>query len=108
MTTKQELAIEKYAMQLKKVGVPVNKTLLESVTKGLGPSQYKLDSMFVAVSDKKELDRVYKGFIMKKCGVKDEKKAQKVLDHAVEKMSGVRKKYRGAFYYILAKKIGMK
>jgi len=108
MASKQELAMEKYAAQLKKVGVPVNKVLLESVTKGMGPSQYKLDSMFVAASDKKELERVYKGFIVKKCGVKDEKKGLKALDHAVEKMSGVRKKYRGAFYYIIAKKLGLK
>ncbi|MCI5050785.1 MAG: DUF2853 family protein [Candidatus Pacebacteria bacterium] len=108
MATKQELAMEKYAAQLKKVGVPVNKALLESVTKGMGPSQYKLDSMFVAASDKAELARVHKSFIMKKCGVKDEAKAKKALDHAVDKMSGVRKKYRGAFYYIIAKKLGVK
>ncbi len=108
MATKQELVMEKYAAQLKKVGVPVNKALLENVTKGLGVANYKLDSMFVAASDKKELETVYKNFIVKKCAVKDEKKGQKALEFAVEKMSGVRKKYRGAFYYIIAKKLGIK
>lgn len=107
MATKQELVMEKYAAQLKKVGVPLNKDLLETVTKGLGPANYKLDSMFVAASDKKELETVYKNFIVKKCGA-DENKGRKALDMAVEKMSGVRKKYRGAFYYILAKKLGLK
>lgn len=107
MATKQELVMEKYAAQLKKVGVPVNKELLATVTKGLGPANYKLDSMFVAASDKKELETVYKNFIVKKCGA-DEKKGQKALEAAVEKFSGVRKKYRGAFYYFLAKKLGLK
>jgi len=107
MTTKQEIVMEKYSAQLKKVGVPINKELLETVTKGLGPANYKLDSMFVAASDKKELETVYKNFIVKKCGA-EETKGRKALADAVEKMSGVRKKYRGAFYYILAKKLGLK
>lgn len=106
MATKQELVMEKYAAQLKTVGVPVNKELLEKVTKGLGPANYKLDSMFVATSDKKELMTVYKNFVVKKLGVQDEVKGMKAIEAAKEKMSGVRKKYRGAFYYILAKKFG--
>ena len=105
MATKQEMVMEKYIAQLKKVGVPVNKELLATVTKGLGPANYKLDSMFVAASDKKELETVYKNFVVKKCAAVDEKKGRKAIQTTVEKMSGVRKKYRGAFYYILAKKL---
>jgi hypothetical protein len=108
MSTKQELVMEKYAAQLKKVGVPVNKELLATVTKGLGPANYKLDAMFVAASDKKELETVYKNFVVKKCAATDEKKGRKAVMDAKEKMSGVRKKYRGAFYYIIAKKLGLK
>lgn len=107
MTSKQEAVMEKYAAQLKKVGVPVNKELLETITKGLGPANYKLDSMFVAASDKKELETVYKNFIVKKCGAEEEK-GRKALQAVVEKFSGVRKKYRGAIYYALAKKLGLK
>jgi hypothetical protein len=107
MATKQELVIEKYTEQLKKIGVPINKVLLETVTKGLGPANYKLDSMFVAASDTKEIETVYKNFIIKKCGA-EEKKGRKALEHAMEKFSGVRKKYRGAFYYVIAKKLGIK
>ncbi len=108
MKSKAELKMEKYEAQLRKIGVPVNKVLLEKVTKMLGPSNYKIDAMFVAASDKKELETVYKNFIVKKLGVKDEKKGRKALADAVEKMSPIRKKYRGAFYYILAKKLGLK
>jgi hypothetical protein len=108
MATKQEVVMEKYAAQLKKVGVPVNKDLLAAVTKGLGPANYKLDSMFVAASDKKEIMTVCKNFVMKKCGIADQNKAMSEVMKAAEKMAGVRKKYRGAFYYILAKKLGLK
>ncbi len=108
MKTKTELKIEKYTGQLKKIGVPVNKDLLEKITKGLGQSNYKLDAMFVAVSDKKELETVLKNFVMKKLACKDKEKGMKAICAAKEKMSTVRKKYRGVFYYILAKKIGLK
>ncbi len=108
MKTKAELKMEKYIAQLKKIGVPVNKELLEKVTKGLGPANYKLDAMFVAASDKKELETVRKNFVVKKCGVTDEAKGTKAVLAAVEKMSGIRKKYRGVMYYILAKKLGLK
>jgi len=104
--TKQEIVMEKYAAQLKTAGVPVNKELLTKVTKGLGPANYKLDAMFVAASDKKELATVYKNFVVKKLGVTDEAKGMKAIMAVKEKMSGSRKKYRGAFYYILAKKFG--
>lgn len=108
MKTKTELKMEKYTDQLKKIGVPVNKDLLEKVTKGLGAANYKLDAMFVATSDKKELETVLKNFVMKKCAAVDKEKGMKAVCAAKEKMSGVRKKYRGVFYYILAKKLGLK
>lgn len=108
MKKKAELKMEKYTAQLKKIGVPVNKDLLAKVTKGLGPANYKLDAMFVAASNKKELETVRKNFVVKKCGVTDVAKGEKAIAAAAEKMSSVRKKYRGVFYYILAKKLGMK
>lgn len=108
MKTKAELKMEKYTAQLKKIGVPVNKELLATITKGLGPANYKLDAMFVAASDKKELEIVRKNFVAKKCGVTDVAKGEKAVAAAAEKMSGVRKKYRGVMYYILAKKLGLK
>lgn len=98
--------MEKYVAQMKKIGVPVNKTLLETVTKSLGASNYKLDAMFVAATDKKELETVNKNFVMKKLGESDREKGMKAVMKAAEKMSGIRKKYRGVFYYILAKKYG--
>ena len=106
MSTKQELKIEKYTSQLKKINVPVNKVLLETVTKSLGAANYKLDAMFVAARDPKELATVNKNFVMKKLGEKDSEKGMKAVLKAAEKMSGIRKKYRAVFYYILAKKYG--
>ncbi len=106
MATKQELKMAKYTAQLKKVGVPVNKDLLAKVYKAVGPANNRIDAMFVAASDKKELMTVYKNFVVKKLGIKDEKKGMKAVEATAEKMSGVRKKYRAVFYYILAKKFG--
>jgi len=108
MKSKLELRKEKYAEQLKKIGVPVNKALLDKVADMLGPANYKLDAMFVATSDPKELERVYKNFLVKKLGCKDMKKGMKMVLDVAEKMSPIRKKYRGAFYYILAKKMKLK
>ena len=108
MATKQEIVMAKYAAQLKMAGIPAEAVLLEKVTKGLGPANYKLDSMFVATSDKKERMTVAKNFVMKKCGVKDMDQAMKEVDAVAKKMSKFPKKYRGAFYYVLARKLGMK
>ena len=109
MATKEQ-QIEKYTAQLKIAKVPLNKDLLESVVKMVGPANYQLDAMFVATSDKAELATVCKNFVMKKLDVSDEAKAMKAIDAAVEKLkaAGIRKKYRGVFYYMLAKKFGIK
>ena len=100
--------MEKYIAQLKAVGSPVNKALLEKIFDMVGPANYKLDAMFVATSDPKELQRVYKNFLVKKLGCKDEEKGWKAIGAVVGKMAGIRKKYRTVFYYLLAKKLGMK
>ncbi len=109
MATKEQQT-EKYIEQLKKTKTPVNKDLLEKIVKMVGPANYQLDAMFVATSDKKELETVHKNFVMKKLKVDKEEKAHKVLEAMVEKLkdAGVRKKYRAVLYYMLAKKIGLK
>ena len=106
----KEQQIEKYTAQLKIAKVPVNKELLEKVVKMVGPANYQLDAMFVATSDKAELETVCKKFVLKKLNVEDMKKASKAVDATAEKLkaAGVRKKYRGVFYYMLAKKFGIK
>lgn len=109
MATK-ELQTEKYIAQLKLAKVPLNKELLEQVVKMVGPANYQLDAMFVAASDKKELATVCKNFALKKLQVEDEAKAMKFIDACVTKLkdAGIRKKYRAVFYYMLAKKFGIK
>lgn len=109
MATKEQQT-EKYVAQLKKAKVPVNNDLLAKVVKMVGPANYQLDAMFVAASDKKELATVSKNFVMKKLAVKDADKAMKETEKAAMKMkdAGIRKKYRAVFYYMLAKKLGLK
>ena len=106
MATKQEMAVAKYATQLKKMKVPVDMKKLEKVTKELGSANYRLDAMFVAASDKKELMTVYKNFVVKKLGVKNEPKGMKVVMDVAKKMKKIRKKYRGVFYYMVSKNLG--
>lgn len=109
MATKEQQT-EKYIAQLKKAKVPVNKDLLDQVVKMVGPANYQLDAMFIATSDKKELETVMKKFVMKKLDIADEAKAEKFMNASVEKLkdAGVRKKYRAVFYYMMAKKFGIK
>ena len=109
MVTKEQ-QIEKYTAQLKKVKVPVNAELLEKVVKMVGPANYQLDAMFVATSDKVEMATVLKKFLLKKCDITDQSKAEKGMNAIVTKLkdAGIRKKYRAVLYYMLAKKFGMK
>lgn len=109
MATKEQ-QIEKYIIQLKKTKTPLNKELLDQIVKMLGPANYKLDAMFVATSDKKELDTVYKNFIVKKLKSESEEKSRKIMAAMIEKITdaGIRKKYRAVLYYMLAKKMGLK
>lgn len=109
MATKEQQII-KYTAQLRTAKIPVNAELLEKVVKMVGPANYQLDAMFVATSDKSEIQTVLKKFVLKKLDVTDESKAEKAIFAAVTKLkdAGIRKKYRAVFYYILAKKFGIK
>jgi hypothetical protein len=79
--------------------------LLTKVTKALGPSIYNLDSMYVAASDKAEMDRLKQNFLIKKLGLADSPK----LDAAIAKVKdkyGQKMKLRVVFYYLLVKELG--
>jgi len=87
--------------------VKADKDLLTKVTKGLGPSIYKADAALVSSSDKDELDRVKKNFLMKKLGLKDEAKMDAAIQKAIDTMgSSNRQKHRACFYYLLVKEMG--
>lgn len=80
--------------------------LLEAAFKACGPSVYKADSATVAASDAKEVERVRKGFIVKKLGVKSEDKGNAAIAAAVAKYGkSVRAKRRPVVYYLIAKEL---
>lgn len=93
--------VDKYEASAKKMGWKVNRTLLEKVAKGCGPSIYRKDATLVAASDPKEMERVKKNFLMKKLGMKDSPKLDAAIKSVVGDFKGVRQKPRALFYYKL-------
>ncbi|MEO0982034.1 MAG: DUF2853 family protein [Pseudomonadota bacterium] len=103
--SKRDELIEKYAADLKdKCGVKPDMKLLTAVTISCGPSIYKADSATVAASDKSELERVKKNFLIKKLGLKDTPKLDEGIAAAIEQYGkSTRQKHRPVFYYLLTK-----
>ena len=106
--SKRDDLIAKYAADLKdKCGIDADMDLLTKVTIGLGPSIYNKDSSTVSASDKSELDRVKKNFLMKKLGLADGPELDAGLDAAIEKYGKSNpNKYRAVVYYLLTKHFG--
>ncbi len=93
-----------YDAEFKKLGIKYDAKLLAAVAKGCGPTIYKPDSAKVASSDKEELARVRKNFLIKKLGLKDTPKLDEGIAAAVSRFGkGNRNKYRAMFYYFLVK-----
>ena len=101
---KRDELIEKYKVQMKKVGIKIDAALLTGVTKACGPSIYNNDASKVAASDPKELERIKKSFLIKKLGLKDSPKLDEGIAEVI-KIYGksTRPKYSAVFYYLLAK-----
>lgn len=103
--SKRDELIAKYASDIeKKCGMKPDMKLLTAVTIGCGPSIYSADASTVSASDKKELDRVKKNFLIKKLGLKDTPK----LDDGIQSVittygKSNRNKYRAVVYYLLVK-----
>lgn len=84
----------------------VDVKLLTAVAKGLGPSLYRTDASKVSCSDKDELARVKKNYLLKKLGCKDSDKLDGYIKEVCKEMgSSNRNKYRAIFYYMLCKKV---
>jgi len=95
---------ELYAKEMtEKIGMKsVDADLLKAISKACGPSIYTTDGSKVSCSDKTEIDRVKKNFLIKKLGLKDEPKLDKALVEVCEEMGkSNRNKYRPIFYYLL-------
>ncbi|OAV43550.1 DUF2853 family protein [Lewinella sp. 4G2] len=89
---------------LDKVEPDNDSALLEKVAKGLGPALYNIDASKVACSDKEELDRVVKSYVVKKLGM-DAEKGQEAVQAVCAKYTE-RFKLRGVFYYLVCKHLG--
>ena len=106
--SKLEDKIAAYQEEAKKLGIDVPATLIEKVTRGLGPSIYNKDSEIVACSQKNEMDTVRKNFLQKKLGLTED---EAILDAAIKEVceamgSKNSAKKRALFYALLTKKFG--
>ena len=95
-----------YNDKIKDIEPKYDATLLDKVTRGLGPSIYNKDAEAIACSDPSELDRVRTNFLKKKLSLSE---SDETLDAAIkevcEKMgTSNRNKYRAIFYYLLTVK----
>jgi hypothetical protein len=107
--SKFDEALETYQKEMKDtLGIKnIDTGLLQAVTKGLGPSIYREDASKVSCSDKEELERVKKNFLIKKLGLKDGAELDDAIKEVCEKFgSSNRRKYRAIFYYLLTQKFG--
>ena len=100
-----QIAIFETAMK-EKVGIKKpDMDLLKAVAKGMGPSLYRADAAKVACSDKTELERIKKNFLIKKLGCKDTPKLDEAIKEVCKQFgSSNRNKYRAVFYYLLVKR----
>jgi hypothetical protein len=105
---KRDDLIAKYADDLKsKCGVTPDMALLTKVTIGCGPSIYDNDAQTVAASDKDELERIEKNFLIKKLGLKAGPGLMDGINAAVDTYGkSERNKFRAVFYYLLVKHFG--
>ena len=105
---KRDDLIAKYADDLKnKCKISPDMALLTKVTIGCGPSIYDNDAQTVAASDKDELERIQKNFLVKKLGLTDGAKLMEGIKAAIDTYGkSERNKYRAVFYYLLVKHFG--
>lgn len=95
-----------YSKEMERLNIPLQRDLLASIVKGLGPSIYKTDAECVSSSDEKELETVKNNFLIKKLLLKDGERLDNAIANAVDKMGkSNRNKYRAIFYYLLVKEL---
>lgn len=107
MSRRDELIV-KYAADLRdKCGMTPDMDLLTKVTKGCGPTIYSSDASVVAASDKEELERIKKNFLIKKLGVSANADLDGGIAASIDRYGrSNRNKFRAVFYYLLVKHFG--
>ena len=97
--------VEFYKAQMDKLGLDCNAKKLVACAKACGPSLYNNDAETVSGSDKAELDRVKKNYLIKKLGLSPQKDLDAIIDYAIDKIGkSNRNKYRAIFYYLCSEK----
>ena len=106
--SKRDELVARYAADLKeKCGIAADIDLLTKVTKGCGPSIYSDDASTVSASDRDELERVKKNFLIRKLGLADGAGLDAGIQAVVDQYGrSNRNKYRAVFYYLLVKHFG--
>lgn len=95
-----------YLADVKKYDAGAKEEAVTKIVKHLGIALRNRDSSLVSCTDPKELDRVKAGWIAKKLGVEDAKKADSALEKVCKAMSADHTKNRVTFYYLVAKELG--
>lgn len=97
--------MSEYAADIATYSSPVNEAAVEAIVKYCGIALQGDDSSLVASTDPSELATVRDGFAAKKLGLSADD-ADAGIAVVVEKMSGVNRKHRVTFYYLLAEATG--
>jgi len=97
--------ISKYIEDVKRYDANPNEKAVETIVKYLGIALRSRDASLVSCSDDSELDRVRKGFCVKKLGL-DADAADAAVKKVCEQMKGDRNKNRVTFYYLVAQTSG--
>lgn len=99
--------VQLYVEASKELGLKLSEDLISGVAKSMGPSIYLADASLVSSSDKEELERVKKNFLIKKLGLADGPALNSAIDEVIEKLgSSNRQKHRVLFYALLVVKFG--
>jgi|GEM_PF-816716 len=93
---------DKYYAMVRKHDGKASKAVIDNIVKYCGVSLRSRDASLVACSDEKELDRIAKGFAVKKLGMKSGQ--AELVAQICQDMKSTRMKNRVAFYYLMAKK----
>ena len=105
MMGRRDALIERYAADLRdKCSIGADMDLLTKVTKGCGPTIFREDASTVSASDKAEMERIKKNFLVKKLGLKATDDLDAGIKAVIEQYGrSNRNKHRAVFYYLLVK-----
>jgi len=105
--SKFQAVVDRCEKQMKDQKIAVDRPLLESIAKSLGPSIYQRDAVLVAAGQKSEIETIKKKFLIGKLGCPDGPALDKALAKAITKIGKSRtNKMRPVFYYLLVKDLG--